>query len=358
MASVNQPSDAKARLVWLVRQLTEHPPSTTPDPQRLAALEALDHILMDGRATSQYGAFDVGGKNRSPAANPIKEVYEQQMFKALQDITTTRITSGVRVWQLYNMGYVVKTPKVTIGFDVVRGLRWHDWGWDVRSELVEGLAHCLDLLLVSHYVDNYHNHPAETWRHVDHYDEAIAELMLSGGKPVFIPTGHEAWFDHDPRFTYAGHHQSYDVRGLHITSYGGRHLYQDNPFDTPQMLYEVITSEGKKLFFTGDFDYTSGESFPYKDDIDILVLHTGGISPLYDDHNPHDLGDDDDAFMLGLQRFKTKFVVAGHLAELSHPPGGGRESYQMAADIFRQLLHQGRGRFVVMFWGEQFHFPV
>ena len=346
------------KLADLAQLLADHPPTVSLDDQRLAVFRELDRILLDGRLTSAGGAFDIGGPGRSPEANPIKELYEYQMRKALSEIETARVDQGIAVWQLYNMGYIFKTPEVTFGIDVVSGPISHDWRWPIPEDIVTRLTDCIDLLLVTHNIDNYRTHPWVTWYHTDHCDRTIVDGMLRSGKPVFIPTGHEPFSANNPQLTFAGHHQSHDVLGLHVTSYGGRHAYQDNPFDTPHVLYEVITPSDDKVFFTGDFDYTSGETYPYKHDIDILILHSGGVSPLYDDQNPNDLGDDDDAFFLGMQRFRSRFVVAGHLGELTHPPGGGRESYLMACDIFRQLLGNADTRVVVMFWGEKIVIPT
>ena len=306
-------------LIRLADLLADHAPTSFPDEARLGVFRELDRILLDDRLTSEGGRFDVGGPGRSPDTNPLKELYEHQIRKALSEIATTRADGAIVVWQLYNMGYVFSTPEVTFGTDVVGGPVSHDWRWTIPEDIVTGLADCMDLLLVTHSVDNYHTHPSATWYHTDHCDHAIVDRILQAGKPVLVPTGHERFLPHYPQIVLAGHHQSYGLLGLHITSYGGRHAYQDNPFDTPHVLYEVMTPSNDKVFFTGD---------------------------------------DDDAFFLGMQRFKSRVVVAGHLGELTHPPGGGRESYLMACDIYRQLLGNTGTQVVVTFWGEEIVVPV
>lgn len=346
------------KLGYIAERLRLYPPCPYFVKERFEIFKEIDRIFMNGSLTSKGGDFDIGGENRRVKVNPIKDLYVHQMDKALSEIATCKVGKGMVVWQLYNMGYIVKTPTITIGFDVVRGLRRHNWEWEIPGEILSKLARCMDVLFVTHYIDRYHTHPSSTWLHADHCDEEIVKLMQRDGKPVFIPTGHETYFNYSEKFIYAGHHQSFDLLGMHITSYGGSHVYQDNPFETPLMVYEVINKEGKKIFFTGDLDYTSGSAVPYKDNIDILFLRCGGISPLYDDRNPYDLGDDEDAFYLGLQEFKTKIAIAGHLAEMSHPPGGGRESYLMAFDIFSQLAGKINIKYLIMFWGEKFYCDV
>lgn len=354
------------KLEYIAEGLKKHPPLPYFFKERFEIFKEIDRIFMDGALTSKGGNFDIGGANRQAKANPILDLYVHQMRKALSEIESCKVEEGVVVWQLYNMGYIIKTPGVTMGFDVVGGLRWADWGWDVPAEIISGLSRSMDVLFVTHYIDNYYAHPSSTWRHVDHCDKEIIDLMQKEGKPVFIPTGHEAYFENEKDMIYAQHHRSVDILGLHVTSYGGPHVYQDNPFDTPLMVYEVITKEGKKLFFTGDFDYTLCTTVPYRDNIDVLFLRCGGVSPLYDEDHPYDLGElskafyfggDSDAFYFGLEEFDSKFVVAGHLAEMSHPPGGGRESYTASFDVFNKLKLAGEDdlKYLIMFWGEKYH---
>jgi len=55
---------------------------------------------------------------------------------------------------------------------------------------------------------------------------------------------------------------------------------------------------------------------------------------------------------------ERKGAAAGHLAELTHPPRGGRESYLTAFHILYRLVGEGATKFLVMFWGERYHCRV
>ena len=331
-------------LDYIAGKLANNPPGTYFDLARFKLFEEIDQLFSNDSFLYSGESYR-RGRRQYLMHNPVKDLYEYQIEKALEEIETFKVDEGLVAWQFYNMGYVVKTPSATIGFDVVRGLRSYHWVWDVPDWIVPRVADSLDALFVTHY-------------HRDHCDQEIIERMLAAGKPVFVPEGCRVRTRYRDRLTRARHHASFDIPAMHVTSYRGRHIYRESPFDLPLTAYEVITAEGKKIFFTGDLDYTSGETYPFKEDIDLLMLHCGGISPLYDDQNPNDLGDDDDAFFIGLQKFKTKYVIAGHLAELGHPLGGGRERYMTAFDIFFQLVERRSTLFLVMFWGEHYHFPV
>ncbi len=345
------------KLRYIADWLEEYPPKPYFTAERLEIFKEIDRILLDGTLTHQGGEFDIGDENRQVKNNPIRDLYVHQMLKALQEIESCTVKTDVVVWQLYNMGYIIKTPTVTMGFDVVRGLKKHNWGWNIPDEILRGLVRCLDVLFVTHYADHYHEH-TDTWWHTDHCDTGIVSLMQKAGKHVVLPAGNENYFEKYEHTVFAGDDQSISLPGMEVTSYAGPHVYQDNPVETPLRVFKVVTGEGKKILFTGDFDYIAESSVPHQTDLDILFLRCGGVSPLYDDQNPYDLGDDEDAFHIGTQEFKTKYVVAGHLGELSHPTGGGRESYETAFKIFARFADTVKINRLILFWGEKYHFEI
>ncbi len=345
------------KLGYIADWLEEYPPRPYFTAERLKLFQEIDRILLDGKLTSQGGEFDIGDENRQVKNNPIRDLYVHQILKAIEEIETCTVKTGVIIWQLYNMGYIVKTPTLTIGFDVVRGLKQYNWGWEIPEDIPLGLVRCMDVLLVSHYVDHYHGH-ASTWWHTDHCDTGIVSLMREAGKRIILPAGNENYFENHEHTVFAGDDQKISLPGMKVTSYAGPHVYQDNPSETPLRVYKVVTGEGNTIFFTGDFDYIAKSSVPHQRDLDILFLRCGGVSPLYDDQNPYDLGDDEDAFRLGTREFKTKYVVAAHLGELSHPPGGGRESYAAAFKIFTKFAETVNLNQLILFWGEKYHCEI
>lgn len=357
--------------------LAAHPPVLAWDDTRFRVLRQLDSYFMDPAISDPCSPFFIGGPGRVPAMSPLKEFHDVMVMASVESMrsgTSRTETFGLdsdkdagfgsdfpamprwaKIRQFYNMGYVVETSSVSMGFDLVPGVSKFDWAWPPPEGFIETIADALDFLAVTHFLDWYPAHGGQVWHHVDHYNADLVQAMSRRCKPVLLPLGLEGQIDF-PGAIFLGNHDSIDIAGCHITAYHGRHVYQSEPHSTPHALYEVITREGIKLFFTGDYDYTTPEKFPYKEDIDILFLHVGGVNPAYDGSGSHDSADGD-ALLEGLRKYPAKLVVAGHLAELAHPVGGGREGYLTALEIMHRLHHMGlMSRFLIMAWGEVFHF--
>jgi len=99
--------------------------------------------------------------------------FQRQMNKALDEIASTRVDRGVRIWRMYNMGFVVKSPKATIAFDIHPG-----WVFDTPMTAAQQgrLAALLDAAFVSHW-------------HPDHLSRPVLGQMNAVGKMlVFSPT--------------------------------------------------------------------------------------------------------------------------------------------------------------------------
>ncbi len=195
-------------LEQIATKLAVHPPDTRFDKDRFKLFEDIDRYLTDDSMLHSGKAYS-RGRRRYLVDNPVKRLYESLLLKALDQIERARIDDGLMVWQFYNMGYVVKTPTVTMGFDVIKGLRSYQWEWDVPDWIVSRLAGCLDVLFVTH-------------QHRDHCDKDIVNQMLKTGKPVFVPEDCGVRFRKRGRLTYAGHHAGYNLLGLQVTSYRGR----------------------------------------------------------------------------------------------------------------------------------------
>ena len=111
-------------------------------------------------------AHNLQGKELEKVYNqyPVLEFYDRAFLKILKEVQETKVKSGIAVWLIYNMGYVVKTPETCFGIDV-----YHRLG----AKLVP----YLDFALISH-------------AHSDHYDPPFYKAMIAAGKPVicnFLP---------------------------------------------------------------------------------------------------------------------------------------------------------------------------
>lgn len=90
----------------------------------------------------------------------LMQFYNMALEKLLQEIPATKVKKGqVVMWQLYNMGYVVKTDKQCFGIDL-----YH--------KHAEKLAPMIDFMLITH-------------NHGDHYSKALVEKLERDGKAVY-----------------------------------------------------------------------------------------------------------------------------------------------------------------------------
>ena len=90
-----------------------------------------------------------------PPLNPdTKDFFRFMIKKAQLEIKTEIVTEGATIWQIYNHGFVVKTPSVTMGFDLANYFE--------TTEFVE-FANLIDVLFVSHI-------------HGDHYSPELISI--------------------------------------------------------------------------------------------------------------------------------------------------------------------------------------
>lgn len=88
---------------------------------------------------------------------PILEFLENSLDAVIADVAASRVKFGeMKIWHVYNMGYIFKTPSRTFAVDVCH-------------PSAAKLAPLIDFLLVTH-------------NHIDHYDNPLIYAM--GAKPV------------------------------------------------------------------------------------------------------------------------------------------------------------------------------
>ena len=147
-------------LAWVDMILDEYPPSIPEHPVRRAALIRLDDILHIESA---------------PRKALVQKFFHTRMEKVIEQIETTTVTEGMRIWKLYNHGFFVRTKSVSFTFDIVAGARRSE-GFAVDSSLMERLVTQSDATFISH-------------RHGDHASPQAAKLFIDQGKPVIASEG-------------------------------------------------------------------------------------------------------------------------------------------------------------------------
>ena len=119
---------------------------------------------------NEYMATPAGtDKERGIEQWGLMQYYNMALDKLLAEIPATKVRKGeVAVWQLYNMGYVVKTQTQCFGIDL-----YH--------KHAERLAPMIDFMMITH-------------NHADHYSKALVAELERQGKPVysnFLDNGHK-----------------------------------------------------------------------------------------------------------------------------------------------------------------------
>lgn len=140
--------------------LQQNPPELKEPLIRSMALLMIDNVLHEEKAPQRPAVIDF---------------LTRRTENAIYEIRTVKVTEGAVIWKLYNHSFVVKTPSVTIGFDIQRGFRGPEEPV-LSKDLMERLIEPVDVLFISHY-------------HNDHADSWVAGMFLAQNKPVVSPSG-------------------------------------------------------------------------------------------------------------------------------------------------------------------------
>jgi hypothetical protein len=103
------------------------------------------------------------------------------------------------------------------------------------------------------------------------------------------------------------------------------------------VLFAIQDEAGLTLLHSGDHNYTRGLPTPAPPDV--LMIKCGRVDPGYSIRQ---------AVTKAIDAVKPRAVLAGHIAELGHLPGGGREPYAAAIEA----LAGAPTETAVLAWGE------
>ncbi len=290
------------------------------------------------RQTALY-LFDAVMHDRVVACRPaVQRVFHERISKAVAEMERTEVEEGAVIWKLYNMGYVVRTPSVTVAFDVVRGTT-AGAAFALSDTLIRRLARQCDVLFVSH-------------KHRDHQDPVVARIFLKAGRPVVAPD--QFWRD-DPLFRKVTHlpRQAGRVqllplpaRGdtLQVVIYPG---HQMASIDVNVVL--VITREGLRIAHLGD-QVNDGDFMPdfawidhVKERFPVDIM----ITTVWASHLPRIA-----------EGFSPELTLLGHEDELGHPvddrdPWWGDTAW---SEPSLRAFYRSSFPYLRMLWGESYHY--
>ena len=143
------------------KALDEFPPMVNASVARKLALFSLDALHHDTR----YDNSDA-----------MREFCNSRMEKVVAEVQKP-VKKGLKIYRVYNEGFVAKTKSVTIAFDLVRGTylsRGKYVGSDYRivtDAQMEAIVEQCDVMFLSH-------------NHTDHIDRWVIDKFIAAGKPV------------------------------------------------------------------------------------------------------------------------------------------------------------------------------
>ena len=269
----------------------------------------------------------------APHDDCIKELFLSRYKKAIENIEKTHVETGIVIWNVYNLSYIVKTKDITVAFDLIRlpgCLRKKD-SEDFHKKLTKKIIDLCDVLFVSHI-------------HGDHADSFVAGEFLKQNKPVIAPPdvfSNETFYNKITHLTPGGKKRKLNIPNLNeellLRIYPGHQAISadtavDNNFTLITFSNNITVAHSGDQSWGNDFKWLDSV---YKDsDVDVLMINTWTSSP--------------DRVIKGL---KPKIILPGHINEMSHELISRKpfwESYQVWKNGGDKVIH--------LFWGEPYKY--
>lgn len=295
-----------AEELWATTPLQQQPLNEA----RTAVFNKIQSLADDCSADffeSYIAALDQSAEMREKY-DPMLALYRLSLDHVIDAIKTTTVENGTTcIWQLYNMGYIVKTPSACFGIDIN-----HRWA--------EKLEPYLDFLCVTH-------------NHKDHYSTALINAMLNAGKPVysnFVKGGYTSKVNTDYLYKNIKIHVS-------ITDHNNSGLSNFVSVFT----FECGDDSGNfTLLHTGDSNFKPEQ---YTN----ILPHVNVLIPRY---APNALTENN-VIGTGAGQTTPDYVLLSHILELSHV--SEEESRWSLKSALERASKLNCANSFVPFWGEK-----
>ena len=268
-----------------------------------------------------------------PHDDCVKKMFFDRYEKALNDINNTDVKSGLAIWNIYNMSYIVKTKDVTVAFDLIRlpvSLRQ-----DEKSckKLTKKLINLCDILFVSHI-------------HGDHADAFVAEKFLSQNKPVIAPPtvfSNEKFYRKITHITPNGKKIKFKIphtkKEFSLRIFPGHQAVSsdkavENNFVIITFTNNITVAHSGDQAWMDDFKWL--DEIYKNSNVDVLMINTWTMDP--------------NRIIKGIN---PKIILPGHINEMSHELIARKpywESYNVWKCGGKKVIH--------LFWGEKFEYPL
>lgn len=314
---------ARVFLDTVIVLLEQFPPTPFPEDRE----RSMAKLLMDAVFHEHHAAY----------RKPVQQYFRTQVDNVIRELETEKVEKGVRIWKIYDMGFIARTKSVTIAFDLVSGITSGSADFAMTPGQIERLVGQCDVLLITH-------------RHQDHAEMAVAQQFISHGLPVV--SNESVWkndsifsqITHLERNTEKIHKLKLKPETIDLIVFPGHQMKSiDNN------VYLVKTPEGITLAHTGDqinegdfmedWKWIDKVGKNHKVDVLMPVAWTMDIMRMVKGFNP-------------------KLVMPGHELELGHTvwdrlPFWGDDEY---LKLNYAELKKSDYPVVVLSWGESYQF--
>ncbi|MHB1319592.1 MAG: MBL fold metallo-hydrolase, partial [Anaerolineae bacterium] len=260
----------------------------------------------------------------APVEPCLNAFLNRRIARAVDEIESEVVTSGMTLWKLYNHGFVVKTPEVTIGFDLHRG---PFETFRIESGLFDRLLQATQALFISH-------------EHSDHADADAIPQMLGLQRPVIVPPG--LWKGAAADFRWIEPERHWMVANR-LALGDASITYRIFPGHQGTELLNNVTlvelPNGLSVMHTGDQSNTEDfgvwiDRVHEQASVDVLLPNCWSTN-----------------LPRLIQGVAPRLVITGHENEMSHPVDH-REAF---SKTYGHIVGESTP-VVVMAWGERYHY--
>lgn len=271
-------------------------------PERREAMNKMQHYADTFTHTlfNEYLSTTAGTEKEQAIEQwGLMKFYNMALEKLLTEIPKTKVKKGeVVMWQLYNMGYVIKTNKQCFGIDL-----YH--------KHAERLAPLIDFMLITH-------------NHGDHHCKAMVEALEREGKAVysnFLSNGYKVTTGDS--FTVGNISVKVTTVDHNATLKNFVNTYEVNCYDKKGRDYVIL--------FSGDaHNYTQ---LTATGKVDLFVPHLAvGLN-----------------MAKAVEKIAPTEVLMSHILELGHAITKWRWSYEYGINECEKLQREG---VYLPVWGE------
>lgn len=252
-------------------------------PERLAAMDRIQ-VHADKFTPEEFARY-LTADNAQVAAmaadDQIIYVLEAAFEKVLTEVRSVRVPEGsIRLWNVYNLGYVVKTPR-------------HCFAIDLQHRRAEELIPYLDFALVTH-------------NHDDHFLPQFGVAMQKANKPLY-----SNFYDNGFRIEGVAELQWGEIT---IRTRRAAHNHRSEEMRRFVTVYEINCGKSAGnavIMHSGDAFDAAELGATQKIDIFIMHLRVGLDVPL------------------AIREYvKCDYALIGHILEFTHPVNRWRWSFR------------------------------